>query len=116
MISHARQLQIRFISTLPIDEMFNKIKHKAASGSNSRISLEQAMAAAIDKKVMSGLNHFREVDRASAPYTRDVDDEDDTIHNAPLQKSKLSKPVAAMKLGSVVGVPVLIWRKHLPPP
>ena len=55
--------QKRFITSLPVEEMFNRVKANVSLGSNTRCTPQRAMAVAVEKGVLSSLNRYEEVDR-----------------------------------------------------
>ena len=70
LIEFAKQRQKRFISCLPVDEGFNKIKAAVDLQRNTRISPENAMATMVETGLLSELNKFEEVDPDSIRRNR----------------------------------------------
>ena len=59
----ARNQSTRFISQLMVEEFFNKVKADVSCSMNSTCTPQRAMATVIDKKVLTQLNQYEEVDR-----------------------------------------------------
>ena len=84
------------------EETFKVIKGRVDTQQNSKITPERAFAISIDEGILSKVNRFDEVRISSVPSVRSASDVIANTHTAPLQKCKLPKAVADLKLNSIV--------------
>ena len=98
----------KFRTCLPIDEMFNRGKHNIASSSNTRCTPERIWAVVLDKEVMSGLNHFDEVDRNDVTPVR-AQTLDHRLFHANTNKKKMTDAMKVFNPGSIVSRKEATW-------
>ena len=82
--------------------MFDKGKtHVQKNGANSKINALTCMAVPIDKRVVSQIHHFKEIDRATVQPMRNVDFTKDTF-SLVLRLDRLEKPLRDLGIHKVV--------------
>ena len=70
----------------------------------------RVMAHAIDKGLLSKLNHFDEVEPSTAVVAKGLHRQiGDSVFSAPLRRSQLADEVAALKLNEIVGTGEASW-------
>ena len=103
-----QELQHRFISCLPMDETFNRVKARCAAGSNTRLSATSIQVNAIDNGVFDKLNHFDLVDSDTAVCLQGERIPQD-VFEAPLRASTLPECVRDLNFGRIVGTGEAEW-------
>ena len=110
MIAATRVTQARHISVLPIDEWFNIAKNLCGQGSSTRMNPTRVMAHAIDKGLLSKLNHFDEVDLSTTVLAKGLSRHcGGNVFSAPLRRSHLDDDLSALKLHEIVGTGEARW-------
>lgn len=85
--------QKRFITSQPAEDIFNRGKASMAKSKNEVCNAEHLHAISIDKRVLSKVHRYDEIDRTAAPSTRNAALPDDAYAPA-LQASKIPKEPA----------------------
>ena len=106
--SQTEELQERFISCLPCDETFNRVKSQNAKGQNTRMASSSIMVNTMDNGIFNALNHFDTVDRSDIKEVRQPTLPAD-LFNAPLRVSKLPKEIGDLGLQKIVGTGEASW-------
>ena len=100
--------QRRFITSLPIEEIFNRVKANVGQGMNTRCSPESAWSVGIDSDIISKVNHYDQVNHQSEPIERNFCFDKKTF-DAPLRADNLEPAIKQMKLREVVGTGDATW-------
>ena len=108
MYAQTAELQERFISCLPCDESFNKVKAEVAKQSNTRMSATKMFANTIAKGVFNELNHFNVVDGSDIEHVRNPFI-DTAVFEAPLRQKALPEAIQALNLHRIVGTGEASW-------
>jgi hypothetical protein len=103
-----RRKQTRFITSLPVEECFNKIKANVDKGSNTVCTAQRAMAVAIDSGVLCQLNKYSEVDRHGQMVARNFTFAKQAF-KPPLRAKQLDPKVRDLNLRRVVGTGEAPW-------
>ena len=98
----------RFITCLPIDELFNRIKNKVGQGSNTRCSLERTYALAIDSDVLCGINNYLEIERTTSVPTRNSSFPDNTFKPS-LKRKSMDEDTKKLELHKIAGTGDAPW-------
>ena len=99
--------QKRFITSQPAEDIFNRGKASMAKSKNEVCNAEHLHAISIDKRVLSKVHRYDEIDRTAAPSTRNAALPDDAYAPA-LQASKIPKEPAVEINALRVATPPLL--------